>query len=214
MSSLEAQAESIKAKIDVDLEQTGSRVSDVFLSSVRSFCQSVGSFEGFVVPVEVLRGLPVGPFKVKKFVFQVMLMLGECELRNEPDPVPEETLATLLQLLREAAPVAVSISEGAVVDLFGQIESVWGDRFPATVEALKVGVGFVVNEPVFEEVTTKPMRVHYDDGIPAEEAPKQNLVPFKQSVAGRTVHLKVKKSRDGSGKARGRFAGYEQKYYS
>ena len=213
MSTLDAEVEAIKAKVDIDLNHPSSRISDVFLSHVQTVCQTLGSCSSFVVPLEELRLLPAGDFKVKKYIFQILVLFCDLAQKDCDDPVPEEQFATLLQLLREAAPVSVSIHAGAIVDFLQQIDSVYGEIFPVTLENLKVSIGFVLTEPVITDIETIPKRVHYDDGTPAEETATKNRVIYKQSVAGRTVHLKVKKSRDVSGKARGHFAGYEQKYF-
>ena len=196
--------EMLKSKILFLINEPDSLVSTVYTTYVRPYCESGGSYSEFVMDRDELFAMPAKMYKIRMFLFQVMIQLGSFMEQNIEDPIPESEFSLILMLVRAISPLAVAFGPDVLKGFLDELMVTHYDLYPKTIEELQVRLGIVDRQPVWE-VDKLEKRIHYQETIPLElpksklqeaaRPPPHGLFLNRSSLLSRTVKIRVKKSK-------------------
>jgi hypothetical protein len=202
--------EQLKSRVLVLLDDVERSVSTVYSSYVRPYCEIGGSGSDFLFSSEDLRSHAPNIQKVRLYLFQVMTLLDCFWHDGIGDPLPESEYHTILLLVRSISPLSVAIGGDVFMSFLVQLRTVHGELFPRTLNELETDLGISEKEPDFGEPELVEKRVHYADGSPAgpkrngfhtgaeaAAAPRHGFFHGRNVMLGRSIKVKVKKSKAG-----------------
>jgi len=135
------------------------------------------------------------------FLFQIMAHLDTCWQENPEDPLVDDEYDAILRLTPVVAPLAAAIGHDTLAAFLDELGVTHGDRYPTTLGRLRRDLGVAGEDPEFPAFDAPPRRLHYRDRAvePERSAGRAapGIFPGRSSYLGRTVRLRVKKSKHG-----------------
>lgn len=157
----------LKTLVESKISEEKDNVSSIYLEYIQPFCASEGNYDEFITPNEILIQFPPGIMKIRRYFFQILLLIDIFHSQDKPDPLPDNNMKELLFLIRSIAPLAPVISETMLLDIFEELNSVHGEFYSQTISFLMRSIGITENdmsEDLLKEHTDSLPRVHYEDG--------------------------------------------------
>lgn len=158
--------EELKQIINTSINNDQEHVSSIYLKYIRPYFASHGDLNEFLSEPQILEQFPPSIIKIRRYLFQILLLLDIYRSRQLEDPITEDNLNQLLFLIRSIAPLAAVISSNILTGIFEELQLVHND-YPQTLFFLKKGIGMTENfnqtDELDDEAQTIP-RIHYEDG--------------------------------------------------
>jgi hypothetical protein len=191
--------EAFRAKISVLLSETERSVSTIYLSYVRPFGEFTRSFSDLLFPRDSLRSQPANAFKVRLFLYQLMVQLEIFAESSLDDPLFSDNYTAALELAQSVCPFAVAISERLLLSFFSDLRTVHGGRWPLTIAQIEFDLGMNSTDTPFEVPAQPIHRTHFREALPAPPTqPDRTLLPrgpFPGRFAqlDKTIRVRIKK---------------------